>query len=105
MKYIWMQRLTRVNLSSWAQESELCIAHFYFWDLGTEKLQKSQLGLFRSLLLQILRGLPSLIPLVFPEQWAAKYAMESLSSEPKVFPLSSLPSHIGFSGSHDTNLT
>jgi len=84
MKYIWSRQLTKTYLSTWAGDSELCAAHFYFWDLGTEKLHKSQLGLFRSLLFQILTELPNLIPLVFPEQWAANYAAKTLSSELKV---------------------
>jgi len=35
MKYIWMQSLTKEHLSTWAKESKLCIAHFYFWDINS----------------------------------------------------------------------
>jgi len=84
MKYIWNHHLTRTHLSTWAGDAKLLIAHFYFWDLGSDKLQKSQLGLFRSLLYQILSKIPSLIPVVFPQQWAAKYASQNLGSVLKV---------------------
>jgi hypothetical protein len=93
MKYIWNRHLTRKHLSTWAGDSRLCIAHFYFWDLGSEKLQKSQLGLFRSLLHQILSDLPQLTPLVFPQRWAENYTLKSLSNELKVF---RSPPHLRF---------
>lgn len=76
MKYIYLHPDTQKHLSFWAQGSPYHIAGFFFWNSGT-KLQRSQAGLFRSLLYEILRKIPDLIPLVFPEQWAARYAMKT----------------------------
>lgn len=83
MRYICENRLTQNYLSIWAEGSKLYTAKFFFWNLGT-RLQKSQIGLLRSLLYEILIQIPELIPIVFPEQWAGKYASESLSWESKV---------------------
>lgn len=83
MKYVSQNSLTREHLSKWARGFNLVIAEFYFWNPGTE-LQKSQAGLLRYLLFQILGQVPDLIPIVFPEQWGAKYASASSSFESKV---------------------
>jgi hypothetical protein len=41
---------------------------FFFWNSGT-KMQKSLLGLVRSLLYQLLQDQAHLIPLIFPKRW------------------------------------
>jgi hypothetical protein len=84
MKYICHNSLTCDYLATWAQGKRLCTAEFYFWDLGTS-LQKSQIGLFRSLLCEILRQAPTLIPLVVPETWAMLYSSRSLSQDTRVY--------------------
>lgn len=78
MKYIANSPLTRTHLSKWTGTSKLFTVHFYFWDLGTESLHKSQEELFRSLF-QILRELPHVIHVIFHEQWAAIYAARTFS--------------------------
>ncbi|KAK1809883.1 hypothetical protein LTR12_015773 [Friedmanniomyces endolithicus] len=45
------------------------VVGFFFWNAGTE-LQRSQEGLLRSLLFQILRECPDLIPIACSERWA-----------------------------------
>ncbi|KAK0343884.1 hypothetical protein LTR02_016097 [Friedmanniomyces endolithicus] len=45
------------------------VVSFFFWNAGTE-LQRSQEGLLRSLLFQILRECPDLIPIACSERWA-----------------------------------
>jgi len=49
-------------------ERQLIFAHFFFWRSGT-KLQKSLDGLFRSLVYNILKAYPDLIPTILPRQW------------------------------------
>lgn len=66
MKFLYEHQKTRDALLTWAGSQEhLAIASHYFWAAGTEK-QKSQEGLLRSLLHDILRQRPTWIPLVCP---------------------------------------
>lgn len=58
------------HLSNWARESNLITASFFFWNSGVN-LQKKQEGLLRSLLYQILRQVPELIPSISPARWEA----------------------------------
>ncbi|CAI6338167.1 unnamed protein product [Periconia digitata] len=60
MKYISEQDHTEDSLRKWAGSKKLYTASFYFWNQGTD-LQKSSIGLLRSLLYQILRSVPDLI--------------------------------------------
>ncbi|KAH7166528.1 hypothetical protein EDB81DRAFT_853152 [Dactylonectria macrodidyma] len=68
MKYIYHDPRTLRLLSTWASDTNLVTAGFFFWNSGTE-LQMSQLGLMRSLLCQILASKPSLAVSLFPEEW------------------------------------
>ena len=78
MKYINHNPSTAKHLSTWAGTSDLYTAEFYFWNIGTA-LQKSQVGLLRSLLREVLERKKHLIPIVFPQQWAKIYSLGSLS--------------------------
>jgi hypothetical protein len=60
MKFICQDARTRKSLDTWAYGRNLVIAKYFFWNAGT-KLQKSQEGLLRSLLFEILRQCPELI--------------------------------------------
>ncbi|KAL9613689.1 MAG: hypothetical protein Q9167_001766 [Letrouitia subvulpina] len=60
MKYLTTHPQTASALQSWAGARKVVTASFFFWNAGTE-LQKSQEGLFRSLLYEILRQSPELI--------------------------------------------
>ena len=69
MKYIWNEAALTSCLESWAppaNEGALVKASFFFWNVGSH-LQKSQQGLLRSLLHDVLRAHPQLIPSVMPE--------------------------------------
>lgn len=68
MKYLNDHDLTDKSLAQWAGDKRLVKASFYFWFTGGS-LQKSQDGLLRSLLFEILRQCPSLIPEVCPMRW------------------------------------
>jgi hypothetical protein len=82
MKYIYDSRHTAEYLREWGRKrlsitSQCCIASFFFWNSGTD-MQKSQQGLLRSLLFQVLDRNHELIPLVLPAQWAEHYHKPSI---------------------------
>lgn len=68
MKHLYENSQTRQHLQSWAQSGILLIAGHFFWNSGTSE-QRSQRGLFRSLLFEIFRAQRHLIPTVLPELW------------------------------------
>lgn len=90
MKYIFMHPETMKHLNFWAsmssQPGPLHCAGFFFWISGTKE-QKSQMGLLRSLLHDILQQNRSLIPVLFPKQWSMRYSAEILSSGSTANPL------------------
>ncbi|PWY70936.1 hypothetical protein BO70DRAFT_432026 [Aspergillus heteromorphus CBS 117.55] len=55
-------------LQSWAGDEPLITAGFYFWISGTLE-QRSQTGLMRHLLFQLLDQEKYLVPIVFPAKW------------------------------------
>ncbi|KIL85966.1 hypothetical protein FAVG1_10935 [Fusarium avenaceum] len=63
MKFLSVHQETRRCLRDWAGSRKLSIASCFFWYAGCH-LQKSQEGLLRSLLFEILRQNPNLIPRV-----------------------------------------
>ncbi|KAL8310944.1 hypothetical protein RB597_001950 [Gaeumannomyces tritici] len=67
MKYLCLHRETRRRLQTWAQGNRLIMADFFFWNAAKQSLQKSQQGLLRSLLYQILRQSPELIERIYPD--------------------------------------
>jgi hypothetical protein len=73
MKYIANHYKTSSLLKQWAGSSKLCTGAFFFWNSGS-KLQRSQAGLFRSLLYEILAQHQELIPRVLPTQWGSRYS-------------------------------
>ena len=62
MKYLIQHPRTAGALQEWAGTNILVTASFFFWNAGTA-MQKSQEGLYRSLLYEILRQRPELIPI------------------------------------------
>jgi hypothetical protein len=68
MKYLSNSPATATILQKWAGTNQLIIASFYFWVTGTE-MQRSQEGLLQSILYEILRQEPDLIPTVIPSRW------------------------------------
>lgn len=60
MKFLSQHSETLKHLGFWAGHQELITARFYFWNSGSS-LQKSQIGLIRSLLFEILRQCPELL--------------------------------------------
>jgi DNA replication protein DnaC len=68
MKFLHQDKLLQASLTEWAGDSKLVMVHFYFWNTGSD-LQKSQEGLLRGLLHQVLDQEPSLGPELFQEQF------------------------------------
>ena len=60
MKFLLNHKKTAESLRSWAGPKRLVTASFFFWNAGSS-MQKSQEGLFRSLLYEILSQSPELI--------------------------------------------
>lgn len=61
--------MIRQHLTVWTGEQTLIIPSFFFWNAGRIVLQKSQEGLLRSMLYQVLRRCPALISKAFPGHW------------------------------------
>ena len=76
MKYIFNDRRTSGALSLWAGVRPVLVASFFFWNSGTRE-QRSQTGLLRSLLFQILQHQPHLAPSIFPEENARLQSINS----------------------------
>ncbi|KAI1459734.1 hypothetical protein F4805DRAFT_420067 [Annulohypoxylon moriforme] len=60
MKFLRNHKLTTQHLQSWAGKDRLARASYFFWAAGSD-LQKSQEGLLRTFLFEILRSCPELI--------------------------------------------
>ncbi|KAK4443244.1 hypothetical protein QBC34DRAFT_213162 [Podospora aff. communis PSN243] len=70
MKYVCRHEKTAQYLKGWAGDKNLVLGKFFFWKPGSN-LQKQLKGLIRGLLYSIMSASPDLIPVVFPDQWAA----------------------------------
>jgi hypothetical protein len=73
MRYIYDNPITQQELSVWAEQTPLCVAGFFFWNSGTLE-QRSQAGFLRTMLYEVLRQHPELIPSVLPWLWARLYS-------------------------------
>lgn len=68
MKLLCKSSRVKRGLESWAGGRPLIFVRFFFWNSGDET-QMSLEGLYRSLLFEICRQIPSFIPRLFPELW------------------------------------
>ncbi|KAL9609000.1 MAG: hypothetical protein Q9167_006209, partial [Letrouitia subvulpina] len=68
MRFIGNHKRTVENLQVWAGEKKLTTAGFYFWTSGSLE-QRSQVGLLRYLLFQLLQEHRHLIRITFPRTW------------------------------------
>lgn len=69
MKFLCDSPKTIERLRVWSMQERLIRAEYFFWSAGRHKLQKSQEGLLRSLVYQILRQCPDFIPQTYPNAW------------------------------------
>ena len=76
MKYISRDVRTRQCLDVWAGSSNLITASFYFWNAGS-RVQRSLLGLLRTLFFKILTANPALIAELFPWRWRVSQRYEA----------------------------
>lgn len=70
MKFLLRHDKTQELLREWACPKRLLVLAHFFWAPGTP-LQKSQAGLLRTLLFQLLAECPELIPSVCPSRWGS----------------------------------
>ncbi len=79
MKYLHNHKETATALRSWAGNKNLVTAGHFFWYAGTD-MQKSQQGLLQTLLFNVLRQSPALVPLVCKSRWEESAQLRELSS-------------------------
>lgn len=87
MKFIVKDPRTEDALKRWAGEKRLLAVNFFFWNLGT-KLQKTNIGMLRALMHNVLAAYPELVPAVFPTLYQAWNSFD-LSSEPSIIEVKS----------------
>ncbi|KAK5327363.1 hypothetical protein LTR93_002747 [Exophiala xenobiotica] len=71
MKFVYLDPRTKFHLEEWTRNtsaSELVMADFFFWQSGAE-LQRSQSGLLRAVLYEVLRQVPEIMPQVLGRRW------------------------------------
>ncbi|KAK4194507.1 hypothetical protein QBC40DRAFT_290669 [Triangularia verruculosa] len=68
MKFLANNQQTQTCLDKWARPYKATIAAHYFWNLGTD-MQKSLLGLMKTLVFEILRKCPESIQSACPDRW------------------------------------
>ncbi|KLU82129.1 hypothetical protein MAPG_01206 [Magnaporthiopsis poae ATCC 64411] len=68
MKYLYNSEEALLLLRHWAGNLRLVFGSFFFWALGTVE-QKSQEGLSRAILYQIVEAEPGLLPVLLPRLW------------------------------------
>jgi len=71
MKFMAAHEETKSHLKGWAGDKKLITASFFFWNASTHRSQKSQNGLLRTILYQILRQCPELIQVAYTDYWIA----------------------------------
>ncbi|KAL7785865.1 hypothetical protein V8C37DRAFT_393291 [Trichoderma ceciliae] len=68
IRYLFDHEATMERLGAWAGDTPVFTAGFFFWTSGSRE-QRSQTGLLRSLLHQLLSAHPDLTPSAFPQLW------------------------------------
>lgn len=81
MKFILSSNELRKFLEKWAAGFPLQVTSFYAWIAGSD-LQKSHLGLMRTVLHQCLQSHPELASAVSPRRWALFSTLRSYEKQP-----------------------
>lgn len=68
MKFLYGHKKTSTALRTWAADKQFITASYFFWNAGTG-MQKSQQSLLQTLLFNILKQCPTLVPVVAPTRW------------------------------------
>lgn len=66
MDFLCGHQITNALLRLWSNDGPIITANFFFWLGGVHSLQRTQKGLLRSLLYQILSKNRGLVPIAFP---------------------------------------
>jgi hypothetical protein len=77
MKLLSQNKVMGEKLRAWAGPKRLVVAKFFFWLSDRNSLQNSIEGLYRTILLEVLRQCPELTRIVFPEEWDKRSALAS----------------------------
>ncbi|KAF7555937.1 hypothetical protein G7Z17_g1815 [Cylindrodendrum hubeiense] len=83
MKKLCEHERTKTELEKWSKANggrKLIIANFFFYALGSDPRQKSLIGLYRTLLHQILTTSPGLIQNLLPDQWTRALSQQKTQS-------------------------
>ena len=80
MKHLWLEERVRDLLSQWARGRSYYLCNFFFMNLGTIE-QKSQEGLSRTLLFQVLSAHRDLIPDALPYMWREIHDIQTNNTE------------------------
>ncbi|KAI1452174.1 hypothetical protein F4805DRAFT_448534 [Annulohypoxylon moriforme] len=84
MKFICENDITHEKLKAWSGDKQLICAKAFFWRFGDDE-QKNLAGLTKSLLYQILKAAPRLIPVAFPQEATNRMALNILLGSPRAF--------------------
>lgn len=76
IQYLFQHEKTAACLEDWSGETPVCTAGFFFWTSGSRE-QRSQTGLLRSLLHQVLSEYPDMIATAFPTLWERLVGMST----------------------------
>ncbi|KAJ3570481.1 hypothetical protein NPX13_g5713 [Xylaria arbuscula] len=76
MKFVSNHHRTKEALLEWAGKDLLITLGFYFWNPGTP-MQKSLQGLLQTLLYQVMKAYPLLIPVITPDRWDIALSAEA----------------------------
>lgn len=68
---------TTENLQTWAKKDRLVHTGHFLWAAGGNKLLKSQEGLLRSLIYQVLCKCPDMIKFAYPKTWGLFFPEEA----------------------------
>ncbi|UKZ65081.1 uncharacterized protein TrAtP1_006283 [Trichoderma atroviride] len=80
-------------LQEWATGSQLLIVRFFSWTSGANRLQKSQEGLFKTLLFEAIQQRPQLVIDIFPARW---FLLQSFNGNIKLPDLTRDDLKVGF---------
>ena len=69
IKFISQDPRFETLLQDWAAGSQLLIARFFSWIAGANKLQKTHEGLYRTILLEVIRQRAQMAVDIFPARW------------------------------------
>ncbi|KAJ2984641.1 hypothetical protein NUW58_g5951 [Xylaria curta] len=91
MRFLVENEDVKKALTTWAGGRKFLVASHFFWNSGSS-MQKSRVGLFRTLLFQILRQIPELIETISPSRWNSTEAdLDAWSEDELLQALQRLP--------------